>query len=185
MRSDLLTSGALIVSLLLAGSPTAVLGAVRAVIVDAFKRQPCGAFTHIGNEAGKVGTPSITNNNTPATIVIVLRISRIETPLFHAVPRRVLRGPMPSGTDANCCSMSGGGGVRSSHDAPAGLGVPGLKVSRTNYRCLAAITSTEPRCVAVGGRLATSDSKKPESFSRQIKKAHWCSEYSQSPVILL
>lgn len=83
-----------VIGLLFLCSPSAVIGGVVAVIVDAINRVFAGRLlAHIRKEVTKTvfSKPSITNLYTSTTVPFILSIPRLVTALFHGSPRVIFQ----------------------------------------------------------------------------------------------
>jgi hypothetical protein len=80
-----------ITGLLLTCGPSAVVGGVGTVIVDAVQRQAIRTAAHIRQEVLK-GFPAVTDLNPSASVQGVRRIAWIQAPILHRSPHEVFRG---------------------------------------------------------------------------------------------
>ena len=74
--------------LLVASCPTAVVGKVSEIVVDAVNRQFGWTVAHVGNEISKV-TPPITDSDASSAVVVKSIVTRITTAVDHVNPRIV------------------------------------------------------------------------------------------------
>ena len=80
-----------IVVLLLAGSPTAVVGSVVALVVDPIQATTLWSWSHILVEVLEL-SPPLANSNPPTTVIMVVFALRVVATLQHHSPRLVDRG---------------------------------------------------------------------------------------------
>jgi hypothetical protein len=129
-----------IISLLFSGSPFAIFGRVRAIIVDAF--ECCSGkrrWTHVRTEVFKAMTPSSANNNTPAPVVFPSGVVRIVASSLQQCPDMVKR----SGRSTMCSrSLYEKFEIKTAARARR-LSCEG--VSSDNAFC-PAVAATKPRC---------------------------------------
>ena len=80
-----------VVSLFLAGRPSAIFWTIRAIIVDTVKCSAFRLFAHISDKVPKalrvwlIRQPSITNLNTTTTIAVILGVVFVVAPLNHSI----------------------------------------------------------------------------------------------------
>lgn len=89
-----------IIGLLLRSCPSAILGRVWAIVVDAVKGCTFGSSAHVGKERFKASLPTVAHGYSTGTILMKSVIAWIKATLFSRTPGMVLRGkrhPMLSG----------------------------------------------------------------------------------------
>jgi hypothetical protein len=75
--------------LLIISGPSAIIGSITAVIVDAFNGVLAGARAHVSYKVGEVA-PTITNGDPTTAIVLISRIFQIVATALHSIPNLIL-----------------------------------------------------------------------------------------------
>lgn len=82
----------LVGELLFAGRPSAILGRVIAVHVNAINRMASGRFfAHVGQEVGEAIAPSLTNFDAARPVILIRDIFLVFAPRNHSEPSSVFR----------------------------------------------------------------------------------------------
>lgn len=156
-----------IVALLCLVRPSAVVGRVRAIIVDAVKRFALGRVSHVFVKRGKRVAPGITNGDPSLSVVYEFFVKRLMTTVYHRLPGFV----------------GGRAGQSMSHfysETPTRMPVVSLEVVGLSDNHISAATDAQPICGSTYGSArglsGWCDSKQPtENLKRQILRffAKW------------
>ncbi len=134
-----LRADALVRKLFFARGPSAVLGRVVAIVVDAVKRVLfAGARPHVGIEVLE-RCPSITNLNAARSIVFVGSVLRKKTSAAHAIPNLVFGRRPAAALDGNRHAV----GSRPLTAAPTAGGIAGPKVGDAHNPLFAAVANAK------------------------------------------
>lgn len=147
--------------------PAAVAWLVIAVHVNAINRVFRGwAAAHVFKKCRKGISPSLANRNSPSTIAAIASRSGVGASGNHCVPclhlrRRLAMDIFPM--------LQGTGATKFGLHAPATLLAKFPQLLPLHHRLLAAVTSTQPRCLAN----AAHRSQVGEGFSGKINEGFW------------
>lgn len=132
----------LVRSLYVTRCPSAVLGLIAAIVIDALDGVLGGwARAHVSVEDGEVVLPLLADAHASASVVLVGGVVGVEAPLFDGAPAGVLRGvPASSGKTVAKMALFG----HPSSSASARFHLPKLQAGRRSCRELPAVAEAQP-----------------------------------------
>jgi hypothetical protein len=152
---------AAIVGLFLLRRPAAILGRVRAVVVDAVERVKLRrTLSHVREERFEAVAPAVADRNSAATVVGVARCLRIQAPVLHLLPRAEFRRLAPAVRAVR-------GGRALTVQAPARLRSAAEELL-SDGRGVPAVAPAEPRSMLAVMLAFLQHDQSSEPLSRQI-----------------
>lgn len=83
---------AFISSLLKRSGPIAIFLRIRTIVITSFNRMVWRwSWSHVGIKSYQRIAPSVTNRNSPGTVIFIRRISRVIATIFHVIPDLAFR----------------------------------------------------------------------------------------------
>jgi hypothetical protein len=154
-----------VVSLLFSGRPFAVLGRVRAVIINAFKGCPSkGNWPHVRTEVFEAMTPSSTDRNTSAPIVFPSGAVGVIASSLQSCPSVVKRGGRPTVFGKSLHA-------KLKIETAARLSrLSCERISSDNALC-SAVAAAKPSCFAASRSSKGENCPSPELFS--VNRPNW------------
>lgn len=152
--------------------PTAVLGRVRSVVVDALNReQRVWAPPHISQEILEAVAPAITDNDSAPSVVGEVVIQRIMTTGLHRLPDHVLRHRARAFRSVDTGPMRGHNLAGPfAREAATGVGITAAKIPARDGGHCPAIASAQPPNFSVSGRSLRDHHQASEALTGQITK---------------
>lgn len=102
-RSKCRIAVAFVIGLFLKRGPTAILGCVWSVIVNAIERQAVRTRSHVFQELCEVGAPVFAHVDTTAAVVLIVLVRWIFAAIFRCRPNHIFERSSPFGRGAVRC----------------------------------------------------------------------------------